>query len=92
MSLFLLLANFLAALVAVQLIRGDMVSDQAMNFGAIFNAFIAMYQVGLMAVCSVMHFIVSLLGLIVRKLDGRLIRYDLRGTPPRTICFDGDFY
>ncbi|KAJ7058571.1 Ion transport protein-domain-containing protein [Mycena amicta] len=45
MTLFLLLVNFIAALVTVQLVRGDMTSDTAMNFGTIFNAFLAVYQV-----------------------------------------------
>ena len=45
MTLFLLLINFIAALMAVQLIRGDMSSTVAMNFGQIFNAFLAIYQI-----------------------------------------------
>ncbi|KLO12110.1 hypothetical protein SCHPADRAFT_875932 [Schizopora paradoxa] len=45
MSLFLILANFLSALVAVQLVRGDLTQDETMNFGEIYNSFIAMYQV-----------------------------------------------
>ncbi|KAJ7583970.1 Ion transport protein-domain-containing protein [Mycena floridula] len=45
MSLFLLLVNYIAALVAIQLLRGDVSSDQQMNFGQIFSAFLAVYQV-----------------------------------------------
>ena len=43
MSLFLILANYLAALVAVQLLRGDMSSSDNMNFKEIYNSFLAMY-------------------------------------------------
>ncbi|KII90373.1 hypothetical protein PLICRDRAFT_173801 [Plicaturopsis crispa FD-325 SS-3] len=45
MSLFLILVNFLAALVAVQLLRGDVGVDQTINFGQLFNAFLGVYQV-----------------------------------------------
>ncbi len=45
MSLFLILANYLSALIAVQLVRGDLTQDNTMNFGEIYNSFIAMYQV-----------------------------------------------
>ena len=47
MTLFLLLTNFLAALIAVQLFRGDIPADaeETMNFSQLFNAFLAMYQV-----------------------------------------------
>jgi hypothetical protein len=45
MIVFLLLMVFLSALVAVQMIRGDMDSDINMNFSQIYNAFLAMYQV-----------------------------------------------
>ncbi|KDQ58077.1 hypothetical protein JAAARDRAFT_69375 [Jaapia argillacea MUCL 33604] len=45
MSLFLILINFIAALVAVQVLRGDMASSQPMNFGQVFTSFLAMYQV-----------------------------------------------
>lgn len=45
MSLFLLLVNYIAALVSVQLLRGDLGSDVTMNFGQLFNAFLAVYQV-----------------------------------------------
>ncbi|KAJ7199602.1 Ion transport protein-domain-containing protein [Mycena pura] len=45
MTLFLILVNFIAALVSVQFLRGDMSASQTMNFGTIFNAFLAMYQV-----------------------------------------------
>ena len=45
MSLFLLLANFVGALVSVQLLRGDLSSGVPMNFKEIYNGFLAMYQV-----------------------------------------------
>lgn len=45
MTLFLMLINFIASLMAVQMIRGDMSSSETMNFGQIFNAFLACYQV-----------------------------------------------
>jgi voltage-dependent calcium channel len=45
MSLFLILMNYIAALVAVQMLRGDMQADTSMNFKEIFNSFLAMYQV-----------------------------------------------
>lgn len=45
MSLFLLLVNYIAALVSVQLLRGDLPADENMNFGQLFNAFLAVYQI-----------------------------------------------
>ncbi|KAI6024262.1 Ion transport protein-domain-containing protein [Pisolithus marmoratus] len=45
MTLFLMLVNFLAALVAIQLIQGDMSGNTTMNFGQLWNSFLAMYQV-----------------------------------------------
>jgi hypothetical protein len=45
MSLFLLLVNYIAALVAIQLLRGDVPAGSAINFGQLFNAFLGMYQV-----------------------------------------------
>ena len=45
MALFLMIVNYLAALVAVQLLRGDYGNDVTVNFGEIFNSFLAMYQV-----------------------------------------------
>ncbi|TFK38523.1 high-affinity cell membrane calcium channel [Crucibulum laeve] len=45
MSLFLVLINYIAALVAVQLFRGDFGDTTTINFGELFNAFLAMYQV-----------------------------------------------
>lgn len=43
--MFLLLANFLAALFAIQLFRGDIDPNNPMNFLHVGNAFLAMYQV-----------------------------------------------
>ena len=45
MILFLLLVNFIASLMAVQLLRGDMDSDQMINFGHLYNAFLGMWQI-----------------------------------------------
>ncbi|KAJ7078435.1 Ion transport protein-domain-containing protein [Mycena belliarum] len=45
MTLFLIIVNFIAALISVQFLRGDLASSQTMNFGTLFNAFLAMYQV-----------------------------------------------
>jgi voltage-dependent calcium channel len=45
MTLFLLLVNLLAALVGVELIRGDMTSNNIMNFGQLWNSFLAVYQI-----------------------------------------------
>ena len=50
MTLFLILANYIAALVGVQLLRGDMSGDINMNFKEIYNSFLAMYQVN--ALCT----------------------------------------
>ncbi|KAL4071924.1 Ion transport protein-domain-containing protein, partial [Scleroderma citrinum] len=44
MVLFLMLVNFLAALVAIQLIQGDMTNTTTMNFGQLWNSFLAVYQ------------------------------------------------
>ncbi|KAL1742981.1 Ion transport protein-domain-containing protein [Schizophyllum fasciatum] len=45
MSLFLILVNFIAALFALQLLRGDVAEDNTINFGQLFNAFLGVYQV-----------------------------------------------
>ncbi|KAJ7186710.1 Ion transport protein-domain-containing protein, partial [Mycena filopes] len=45
MTLFLILVNFIAALVSVQFLRGDLDAGRTMNFGTLFNAFLAVYQV-----------------------------------------------
>ena len=45
MILFLLLVNFIASLMAVQLLRGYMHSDEMINFGHIYNAFLGMWQI-----------------------------------------------
>ncbi|KAG6853800.1 hypothetical protein C0991_001250 [Blastosporella zonata] len=45
MSLFLVMINYIAALAAVQLLRGDLGEDTPMNFGDIFTSFLAIYQV-----------------------------------------------
>lgn len=45
MTLFLMLINFLAALVGIQLIQGDMSGTATMNFGQLFNSFLAVYQI-----------------------------------------------
>ncbi|KIJ67326.1 hypothetical protein HYDPIDRAFT_127226 [Hydnomerulius pinastri MD-312] len=45
MTLFLMLVNFLAALVGIQLIQGDMDNSNTMNFSQLFNSFLAVYQI-----------------------------------------------
>lgn len=45
MTIFLMLANYLAALFAVQLFRSDVPADFNMNFQGIITSFLAMYQV-----------------------------------------------
>ena len=49
MALFLIIINYIAALAAVQLLRGDFVSSSSssspVNFGQVWNSFLAMYQV-----------------------------------------------
>jgi voltage-dependent calcium channel len=45
MALFLIIVNYIAALVAVQLLRGDFISSSQVNFGEVWNSFLAMYQI-----------------------------------------------
>jgi hypothetical protein len=45
MVLFLILTNYIAALVAIQLLRGDLPEDSDMNYSQIPLSFIGMYQV-----------------------------------------------
>ncbi|KAF9236771.1 Ion transport protein-domain-containing protein [Melanogaster broomeanus] len=45
MTLFLMLVNFLAALIGIQLLQGDMTGTITMNFGQLFNSFLAVYQI-----------------------------------------------
>lgn len=45
MSLFLLMVNYIGALVAVQLLRGDLGEDTPMNFGDLWTSFLGVYQV-----------------------------------------------
>lgn len=45
MSLFLILINYIVALMAVQMIRGDISADTTMNFGHVYNGFLAIYQI-----------------------------------------------
>lgn len=45
MSLFLILINYISALVAVQMLRGDYPSDATTNFGQLWNSFLAIWQV-----------------------------------------------
>ncbi|KAF9447124.1 hypothetical protein P691DRAFT_761036 [Macrolepiota fuliginosa MF-IS2] len=44
MFLFLILINYVSALVAVQFLRGDFAEDTTHNFGELFNAFITAWQ------------------------------------------------
>ena len=45
MTLFLFLVNYIAALVVIQLLRGDLPGDATLNFGQLWNAFLGVYQV-----------------------------------------------
>lgn len=45
MVLFLILTNYIAALVAVQLLRGDLPEDSDMNYSQISLGFLGMYQI-----------------------------------------------
>ncbi|KAG6811221.1 hypothetical protein H0H92_008482 [Tricholoma furcatifolium] len=45
MSLFLVILNYIAALAAAQLLRGDLGEDTAMNFGDVWISFLAVYQI-----------------------------------------------
>jgi len=45
MALFLMIVNYIAALVAVQLFRGDLTDGDFINFGEVWNSFLGMYQV-----------------------------------------------
>ncbi|KAH9916480.1 Ion transport protein-domain-containing protein [Fomitopsis serialis] len=44
MTLFLVLLNFVAALVGVQLLRGDIARGNYIDYGQIYNSFLAAYQ------------------------------------------------
>ncbi|KAF8632710.1 hypothetical protein AX15_001734 [Amanita polypyramis BW_CC] len=44
MMFFLLLVNYLAGLVAVQFLRGDVPGTMLMNFSNVYNSFLAVYQ------------------------------------------------
>jgi hypothetical protein len=45
MTLFLFLVNYISALAAVQLLRGDVGQNVATNFGEVFNSFLSVYQI-----------------------------------------------
>lgn len=45
MTFFLFLMNFVAALMAVQLLRGDMDDEELINFSQVYNSFLGMYQI-----------------------------------------------
>ena len=45
MSLFLILVNYIAALISVQLLRGDITAKEPMNFGHVYTAFLAIWQI-----------------------------------------------
>jgi hypothetical protein len=44
MTAFLLLVNYIAALVAVQFLRGDLPNSQLMHFGNVYYSFLGVYQ------------------------------------------------
>ncbi|KAF8646018.1 hypothetical protein AX16_007443 [Volvariella volvacea WC 439] len=45
MSLFVLMINYIAALAAVQFLRGDFDEEVTTNFGQLFTSFLAIYQI-----------------------------------------------
>ncbi|KAL6310254.1 Ion transport protein-domain-containing protein [Sparassis latifolia] len=45
MTLFLFLMNFIAALIGVQLLRGDVPRGNLIDWGQVYNSFLAVYQV-----------------------------------------------
>jgi len=45
MLLFLLLINYIATLISIQLLRGDIAASTSPNFNNLWNAFLAIYQV-----------------------------------------------
>ena len=45
MVLFLIVINYMSALMAVQLLRGDFGNSVYANFGEVYNSFLAVYQV-----------------------------------------------
>lgn len=45
MSLFLIEINLLAALFVVQLVGGDIQAGDSIDFGTLYNSFLAIYQV-----------------------------------------------
>jgi hypothetical protein len=45
MSLFLILINYISALMALQMLRGDFTQGDATNFGELWNTFLAIWQV-----------------------------------------------
>jgi hypothetical protein len=45
MVLFLIIINYIAALIAIQLLRGDFGNDKYANFGEVYNSFLVIYQV-----------------------------------------------
>ena len=69
MLFFLLVANFVAALVAVQLLRGDLSGDNTMNFGQVYNSFLAMYQVKVLVDKTLNYSNYSTAGTFFRELD-----------------------
>lgn len=70
MILFLLLTNYLGAIIGVQLFRGDVSEDVNMNFSQAFIAFLGMYQVGHFArFLNLSNAQPSMSGFIVGELD-----------------------
>jgi len=45
MVLFLIIINYISALIAVQLLRGDFGNNTYTNFGEVYNSFLSIYQV-----------------------------------------------
>ena len=71
MIAFLLLITLIAALIAVQFLRGEVEQGDEMTFYQTFNAFLAMYQVRGSPACAVLVADDNVAGLFVRGLVGR---------------------
>lgn len=77
MVLFLLLTNYIAALVAVQLLRGDLPEDTDMNYSQISLSFLGMYQAGFFALNrKIILTKLSGIDILVRELDNYLVQRD----------------
>ena len=79
MTLFLILANYIGALVAVQLLRGDLSEDVNMNFEEIYNAFPARQVGRVPRRYKIRTLTYTFPGFLVRELDRHSFRVCRRG-------------